>query len=175
LSINISPLQFQSKNHLNQLLRCANQKALACCVIEITEGLLMAAEAHVLQQLAQLQQAGIAVALDDFGTGYSSLSYLKKFPIDYIKIDQSFIKELPNSNHDQALCEAIIVMAKKMKIQVIAEGIETLEQYQLLKQMGCDYTQGYYHAKPLPAQALVQWVRQNNSIAQTLDHRLKQA
>jgi EAL domain-containing protein (putative c-di-GMP-specific phosphodiesterase class I) len=99
-----------------------------------------------------MRDAGIQVALDDFGTGYSSLSYLKKFDIDYIKIDRTFVRNLTVASDDMALCEAIIVMAHKLGLKVIAEGIETLTQLHLLTKAGCDYGQGHYFAEPLPAQ-----------------------
>jgi EAL domain-containing protein (putative c-di-GMP-specific phosphodiesterase class I) len=102
--------------------------------------------------LLDLRDAGIQVALDDFGTGYSSLSYLKKFDIDYIKIDRSFVRNLTATSDDMALCEAIIVMAHKLGLKVIAEGIETATQRNLLTEAGCDYGQGHLFAHPLPPQ-----------------------
>ncbi len=151
ISINISPLQFKSKDNIQALLLNLQRHNIptTACVVEITENLLMSAEGSVTEQLALLQNQGITVALDDFGTGYSSLSYIKKFQIDYLKIDKSFVCDLPDDEQDKVLCEAIIVMAKKMNIRVIAEGVETQAQQQLLTTMGCDYVQGYYHAKPL--------------------------
>src|SRR5690606_3485142 len=94
---------------------------------------------------------GIQVALDDFGTGYSSLSYLKRFDIDYIKIDRSFINNLALDSDDMALCEAIIVMAHRLGLKVVAEGVETDEQRHLLLKAGCDYGQGYFFGRPVPA------------------------
>ena len=91
------------------------------------------------------------VALDDFGTGYSSLSYLRKFDVDFLKIDRSFVSHLTPDSDDLALCEAIIVMAHKLGISVVAEGIETRVQHDLLFEAGCDYGQGYYFSRPLPA------------------------
>ncbi|MCK5354400.1 MAG: EAL domain-containing protein, partial [Methyloprofundus sp.] len=97
---------------------------------------------------------------DDFGTGYSSLAYLNKFDIDYLKIDQSFTRNLVDSSADQALCEAIIVMAHKLGLKVIAEGIETEEQLQLLKAAGCDYGQGYLFSRPVPADEFIKLINQ---------------
>jgi EAL domain-containing protein (putative c-di-GMP-specific phosphodiesterase class I) len=99
----------------------------------------------------------VQVALDDFGTGYSALSYLKKFPIDYVKIDRSFVRELGTSSQDEALCRAIIVMAHSLGMQVIAEGIENQRQLGMLQEMGCDFGQGYYFSPPLRAEAFTVW------------------
>jgi EAL domain-containing protein (putative c-di-GMP-specific phosphodiesterase class I) len=99
------------------------------------------------------------IAIDDFGTGYSSLSYLKKFHIDYIKIDQSFVRGMTASSGDFALCEAIVVMAHKLGMEVIAEGVETPEQSQLLTEIGCDFAQGYYFARPMQENVFLEWVK----------------
>jgi len=154
ISINKSPVQFQSKaithtdwfDYLKELGLTGDS-----IVVEITEGLLLDANPLVSQKLLAFRDAGVQVSLDDFGTGYSSLSYLKKFDIDYIKIDQSFTRNLKPNSDDTALCEAIIVMAHKLGIKVIAEGIETSEQRDLLTAAGCDYGQGYFYSKPIPA------------------------
>ncbi|HUW76084.1 MAG TPA: EAL domain-containing protein, partial [Gallionella sp.] len=119
-------------------------------VVEITEGLLLKAESEVTDSLFKFRDAGIQVAIDDFGTGYSSLSYLKKFDIDYLKIDQSFIKNLESDVDNMALSEAIIVMAHKLGLKVIAEGVETKGQRYLLSVAGCDYAQGNLFSVPLP-------------------------
>ena len=119
-------------------------------VVEITEGLLLNVSDATNDKLIAFRDAGMQVSLDDFGTGYSSLSYLKKFDIDYLKIDQSFVKNLVPDSDDMALCEAIIVMAHKLGIKVIAEGIETAEQRDLLTAAGCDYGQGFLFSRPVP-------------------------
>lgn len=155
VSVNKSPVQFQKDS-----IGCINcfdylhQIGLPGqgIVVEITEGLLMDANSGIINQLLAFRDAGIQVSLDDFGTGYSSLSYLKKFDIDYIKIDQSFTRNLAPNASDLALCEAIIVMAHKLSIKVIAEGIETQEQCNLLMAAGCDYGQGYLFSKPVSAE-----------------------
>ncbi|WP_238552205.1 bifunctional diguanylate cyclase/phosphodiesterase [Herminiimonas sp. CN] len=120
--------------------------------IEITERLLMDAGTGVTDKLRAFRAAGIQVALDDFGTGYSSMSYLKKFDIDYLKIDQSFVRNLMPGSDDLALCEAIIVMAHKLGMKVIAEGIETEQQRDLLAAAGCDFGQGYLFSRPVAAE-----------------------
>lgn len=118
--------------------------------VEITEGVLLNAKGRVNERLLEMRDAGIQVAIDDFGTGYSSLAYLKEFHIDYLKIDQSFVKNLGSEGSALALCEAIIVMAHKLGFKVIAEGVETSIQRDLLTVAGCDYVQGYLYSKPVP-------------------------
>lgn len=103
----------------------------------------------VAKQLLSLRDAGISVALDDFGTGYSSLSYLRKLDIDYLKIDQTFVSTLQPGSDDLVLCEAIIVMAHKLGLSVVAEGVETPEQRDLLVAAGCDFGQGYLFSRPV--------------------------
>lgn len=127
---------------------------------EITEGMLLNAEPQVVSRLDRIREAGIEVALDDFGTGYSSLAYLKKFRIDYLKIDQSFIRNLECDTSDLVLTEAMIAMAHKLGLKVITEGVETPGQKQILVQAGCDYAQGYLFAKPLPPQEFSELLHQ---------------
>jgi EAL domain-containing protein (putative c-di-GMP-specific phosphodiesterase class I) len=118
-------------------------------VFEITEGLLMDARAAVNDQLVETRETGIQVALDDFGTGYSSMAYLQRFDIDYLKIDQSFVKELTAGSRNYAICKAIIVMAHELGMRVIAEGVETELQHRLLKDADCDFAQGYWLGRPV--------------------------
>jgi len=164
ISINMSPAQFRGertthKHWLKHLKRLnLNTKNVA---IEITEGLLMDMSNQVMAQLESFDTAGIEISLDDFGTGYSSLSYLKKFHIDYLKIDLSFVKNLEADSDNMALCEAIIVLAHKLGLKVIAEGIETIKQRDLLTAVGCDYGQGYLFSKPLSAVDFEAFVREN--------------
>ena len=154
ISINKSPVQFHHASSgysawLDQLQALGLPgNAIA---VEITEGLLLDANAVVTLKLIELRDAGIQVSLDDFGTGYSSLSYLQRFEIDFIKIDQSFVRHLVPASTDLALCKAIIVMAHELGIKVIAEGIETVGQRDLLAAAGCDYGQGYLFARPMAA------------------------
>lgn len=159
VSVNVSPVQFMA-NGLNQAnwlqhLRTLNLPG-DSVVVEITERLLMDVDSDVIDKLLAFRDAGVGVAIDDFGTGYSSLSYLKRFDIDFIKIDQSFVRNLSPNSDDLSLCEAIIVMAHRLGLKVIAEGIETPEQYRLLEAAGCDYGQGYIFSRPVPAHEFVQ-------------------
>ncbi|HKJ07485.1 MAG TPA: EAL domain-containing protein [Gammaproteobacteria bacterium] len=161
ISVNMSPLQFQSDalsigdwlDHLRAL-----DVAETNVSIEITEGLLMNANPEVTDKLLAFRDAGIQVAIDDFGTGYSALSYLKRFDIDYLKIDQSFTRNLQPGSNDLILCEAIVMMAHKLGLKVIAEGVETEDQRRLLTDIGCDYGQGYLFSKPLPAEAFERYL-----------------
>jgi diguanylate cyclase (GGDEF)-like protein/PAS domain S-box-containing protein len=155
ISINTSPVQYQHANFsVKQWLNYLESLGLSgeAVAVEITEGLLMETDARVTKLLLQFRDGGIQVALDDFGTGYSSMSYLKKLDIDYLKIDQLFVRNLKPDSDDLALCEAIIVMAHKLGLKVIAEGIETKHQSDLLMAAGCDFGQGYLFAKPQSAE-----------------------
>ncbi len=155
ISVNRSPVEFSSDQYgTTNLVKQLQTLGIAgsSVVIEITEGVLMEADERVDSALMQYRDAGIQVAIDDFGTGYSSLSYLKKFDIDYLKIDRSFVRNLAPDSADLALCEAIVMMAHKLGIQVIAEGIETVQQRDLLREIGCDFGQGYLFSRPVPAQ-----------------------
>lgn len=154
ISINTSPAQFHKdgiSHHTWQDYLHAHGLPGESIVVEITEGLLLDASPAITDQLLAFRDGGIGVALDDFGTGYSSLSYLKKFDIDYIKIDRSFVMNLEAQSDDMALCEAIIVMAHKLGLKVIAEGVETAWQRDWLARAGCDFGQGYLFSKPVSA------------------------
>ena len=154
VSVNRSPVQFRHADS-GQASWGMQMHALGlpgeALVVEITEGLLLDTSAVVSEQLLALGDAGIKVSLDDFGTGYSSLAYLQKFDIDFIKIDQSFVRHLIPDSTDLALCKAIIVMAHALGIKVVAEGVETEQQRDLLIAAGCDYAQGYLFARPIAA------------------------
>ncbi len=155
ISVNRSPVQFHSDNNIQAWSDYLQELGLPgqSIVVEITEGLLLDTNT-VTNQLLAFRDAGIQVSLDDFGTGYSALAYLKKFDIDYLKIDRSFIHNLAPGSNDMALCEAIIVMAHKLGLRVIAEGVKTIEQRDLLAAAGCDYGQGYLFSEPVPAEQL---------------------
>jgi len=152
ISVNVSPIQFQSGGHFcDEWEEYLHSIDLAGknMVIEITESLLLNAAKGVIYRLLKFRDSGIQVAIDDFGTGYSSLSYLKKFDIDYLKIDKSFVDNLETDANDMVLSEAIIVMAHKLGLKVIAEGVETDAQRKLLGDADCDYAQGYLLSKPV--------------------------
>ena len=159
LSFNVSPIQLQSNEHrvIDWLVFLQGLglpgRALT---MEITERVLLEADKNTDAKLHNLQAAGMQLALDDFGTGYSSLSYLKRLDIDYIKIDRSFVSHLQAGAQDMVLCQAIIVMAHQLGIKVVAEGVETQAQHDMLLAAGCDYGQGYYYCRPISAQMLTE-------------------
>lgn len=128
--------------------------------LEITESLVMRNAEAVIELVARFQGLGVAVSLDDFGTGYSSLSYLKRFPIDKLKIDQSFVRGLPEDQSDSAIARAIISLSKNLDLRVIAEGVETGAQLDFLKAAGCHEIQGYHYSRPLPEEAFLQFLRE---------------
>ncbi len=162
ISINVSPVQFQSERKMRAWIDylAGIQLPANAVAIEITEGLLLDATETVKTVLAELRDAGAEVSIDDFGTGYSSLAYLRKFDIDYVKLDRAFVKNLSPGSYDAVLCEALIEMAHKLGLVLIAEGVETEGQLALLKQAGCDYVQGYLYSKPLPLEQFTQYLEQ---------------
>lgn len=151
ICINLSPIQFAQSESIHQFIANITSRNIpgAHFCFEITEGLLLEPSNHVLDNLSKINEHGIRLALDDFGTGYSSLAYLNKFKIDYVKIDRSFISNITENANDLALCKTIIYMGKQLNIRLIAEGVETLAQENLLKEMACDYSQGFYRARPI--------------------------
>lgn len=154
VGLNVSPVQFRGEG-LNETEWIAYLAELAlpgsAIVVELTERMLIDASNVTSDKLLAFRDAGIQVALDDFGTGYSSLAYLRKMDIDFLKIDQSFVRNLSADSEDLVLCEAITVMAHKLGLKVIAEGVETAEQRDLLAGIGCDYGQGYLFSRPVSA------------------------
>ncbi len=156
ISVNKSPLQFSNQDKTSatwgERLTALGLPGKSI-VAEITEGLLLGVNPAVEKSLRGLQTAGIQLALDDFGTGFSSLAYLQKHDIDYLKIDRAFVCNLEQGSKDLALCEAIVVMAHKLGLQVIAEGVETALQRDLLTAAGCDFAQGYFFARPMGVDA----------------------
>ncbi|NML27191.1 putative bifunctional diguanylate cyclase/phosphodiesterase [Zoogloea dura] len=160
ISVNASPRQFTGGRSIDGLL--ARLEALGlpghCMAIEITEGMLLDKHPAVAAQLSRLAAAGVPVTIDDFGTGYSAMAYLKRLDIDTLKIDRSFIRDLTTDPGDLAIAEAIIAMAHKLGIRVVAEGVETLEQQSRLNDAGCDYSQGFLFSRPLPEAAFFELI-----------------
>lgn len=162
VAVNLSARQFRQSGLaavVNQALQDAGL-APEHLELEITESIMIQDLQTTITTLHQLHELGIQISIDDFGTGYSSLSYLKRLPISKIKIDQSFIRDICTDPEDCAIANAVISLGHGLKMQVIAEGVETLEQLEHLRAQGCDEIQGYYFSRPLPAEAFAQLVRE---------------
>jgi diguanylate cyclase (GGDEF)-like protein/PAS domain S-box-containing protein len=164
ISINKSPRQFASQDCVDRWLSYMQEAGLepSRMVFEITESMIIEDRHNVSDKLTRLRAAGVRIAIDDFGTGYSSLSYLKKYPIDFLKIDRSFVRDVGNDHSDRALCEAIITIADLLGLQVIAEGVETPMQREFLFNVGCDYGQGYLFSPPLSAWDFAEYLRKTD-------------
>lgn len=156
VAVNISPIQFKRTNFLAELRNSllTNNFDAKLLKIEVTEGMLLMGVERSVEILKSIRALGIKVAIDDFGTGYSSLSYLRQLPIDQIKLDRSFIQHLPEQDNDAAIVIAIINMARQLKLEVVAEGVETEAQAKFLAQSRCNYLQGYYFARPVSIEDL---------------------
>lgn len=151
LSVNLAGAQLRQPNLLNRIEQLLTRYELQpeCLQLEITENFIMSQTEEALSVLHRLKSLGVQLAIDDFGTGYSSLSYLKRLPLDILKIDQSFVRSLPDDPHDVAIVRAIIALGRSMQLTVIAEGVETVEQQQFLADEGCEQIQGYIVSLPL--------------------------
>ncbi|MFB4371548.1 EAL domain-containing protein [Pseudomonas sp. LR_1] len=158
VAINLSPKQFSDPDLVGSIATILQEEQLApeLLELELTEGLLLEATDSTRSQLNELKQLGLTLAMDDFGTGYSSLSYLKKFPIDVIKIDRSFIKDIPENEDDMEITSAVIAMAHNLKLKVVAEGVETPAQLTFLRRQNCDIGQGYLFDRPISGRDLVE-------------------
>jgi EAL domain-containing protein (putative c-di-GMP-specific phosphodiesterase class I) len=162
LSVNLSARQVAQPDLLDQIKAALNSSKLSphCLKLEITESVVMEnAEAAALM-FKQLRSLGVQLSIDDFGTGYSSLSYLHRFPLNYLKIDRSFVMRLTTDN-DNAIVRTISTLARNLGMEVIAEGIETEEQYQQLKMLGCEYGQGYLFSRPVNSGGVVHLLAQD--------------
>ncbi len=153
VAINISPIQFKQDDFVETVVDIATSHGLELSgiMLEITEGVIIDNPEDIIEKIACLKSHGIKISVDDFGTGYSSLGYLKRLPIDELKIDRSFIQEIESDVSDSVITEVIISMAQHFGYEVIAEGVETKEQKNILMDKGCHYFQGYYFSRPLPA------------------------
>ncbi|MFA5453730.1 MAG: EAL domain-containing protein [Sulfurimonas sp.] len=156
ISVNVSPLQFKDKNFINEVKNLVTSKRINPnrLRLELTEGVLIVDQNMAMQKIEELNEFGISLSIDDFGTGYSSLGYLKHLKIDELKIDQSFVFGLHKNNSDRTIVKTIIMMGEEFNFEVIAEGVETREQFEILKNLGCDFFQGYLFAKPCKSSEL---------------------
>jgi len=165
VAVNISVRQLQQQNLVDVVREVLNETGLPteCLELEITESIALENLDYNINVLNQLREMGIKISLDDFGTGYSSLSYLKQLPINYLKIDQSFIKNLATEQSNKAIANAIIHLAHDIQLHVIAEGVETVEQLNFLQMHGCDYYQGYLFCRPIPPNEIEKLLEQRSS------------
>jgi diguanylate cyclase (GGDEF)-like protein/PAS domain S-box-containing protein len=165
ISINVSTVQFRDEHFLQKVEEIFQKTGIdpSFVEIEITERFIMEYSTANLTVLEDLRRLGCRISIDDFGTGYSSMSYMKKLPLDTIKIDRSFISELPENAHDMEVTKAIIALSKSLGYQVVAEGIENKAQESFLHRYGCDLGQGYYFAKPMEETAFIHFLDQKNT------------
>jgi EAL domain-containing protein (putative c-di-GMP-specific phosphodiesterase class I) len=152
IAVNLSPAQFRKGNLIDTVTRALADGGISPerLELEVTESVLLQKNAENLAQLHQLKALGVSIVLDDFGTGYSSLSYLRMFPFDKIKIDKSFVQEMPHRADCAAIVSAVTSLGRSLHIDTTAEGVETPEQFKLLQAAGCTQAQGYLFAKPKP-------------------------
>jgi len=162
VSVNISAVQLAQPDFSDRLVAVLEETGIAGSQlqIELTENVLMGDIELCSWVLVRLREKGIRVAIDDFGTGYSSLSYLKQLPIDNLKIDRSFVQDIPGDPNDCAIAAAVIGLARTLGLDAIAEGIETVEQQEYLASIGCDKVQGYLHARPMPGEQFLSFARE---------------
>jgi predicted signal transduction protein with EAL and GGDEF domain len=163
VAVNLSPRQFRQSNLVDTVARAIDRHGWPCNLLEleITEGVLMQQTSDTLKTLEALNRLGVGLAIDDFGTGYSSLSYLKRFPVDFLKIDQSFVRDIAVDPDDATIVTAIIGLAHSLGLTVVAEGVENASQLDFIRDAGCDEAQGYHIGRPMPAAQLAEWLIAN--------------
>lgn len=161
VAVNISGIQIMRSGFVESVEKALETSGLPprLLELEVTESYVMNHIEGVVETLSQIRRLGVTLSIDDFGTGYSSLSYLKQLPVDVLKIDRSFISDIPQDTDDEKIASAIIAMAHNLSLRVVAEGVETAQQLQFLEQRGCDLAQGYYIARPMAADALEAFIR----------------
>ncbi|NEX19491.1 EAL domain-containing protein [Thiorhodococcus mannitoliphagus] len=157
ISVNVSPRQFRQADFVASVREVLARTGVApaCLVLEITEGLVIEDLQHTIDKMHELKACGVRLSLDDFGTGYSSLTYLKRMPIDELKIDRSFVRDAPVNDNDAALVEVMLSVSRHFHLEVVAEGVETLDQLNFLKAHGCRCFQGYLLGRPMPAETFL--------------------
>ena len=164
LGINISALQFHQADFVKRVKRMLSEPGVdpAFLEFELTESMVMRKASSVLDMLHELKAAGVRLALDDFGTGYSSLGYLSRFPIDRLKIDQSFVRGVDQIPVNASILRAITALAKSLSLHVVAEGVETEAELNVVRECGCDESQGYLHSRPMPADRFAAWLQMHS-------------
>ena len=163
IAVNLTPRQFTDDNLAEETAKTLRETGVdpALLEFEITESMMMYNTDKTIEVLSAFRRLGICIAIDDFGIGYSSLSHLKQFPINIIKMDRSFVKDIPADQADAAIADAIIAMGKRLGIRVVAEGVETHAQLVFLRERDCDEIQGYYFSKPLAANEFAHYLQHN--------------
>ena len=166
MAVNLSPRQFADDHLLRDIdeALAASGMSPVLLQLEVTESMVMRNVSRAIKVLDAIQSRGIRLAIDDFGTGYSSMSLMKQFPIDTIKIDRSFVRDLPNDSEDQAIAQAIISMGKALRMTVVAEGVETAEQEAFLRDHACDEMQGYLFSRPVTPQQMADLLRSSEPL-----------
>jgi len=167
MSVNVSQVQFRHPDFLEKLHAALADTRISpnCLELEITESVAMEDAEFMLETLHRVREIGISIAIDDFGTGYSSLSQLRQLPIDRLKIDRAFVSELGGDVLGGHIASMVIELGRNLQLKVIAEGIETPEQAQRLKDLGCHEGQGYLYAKPMTSPMLKEWLKTRGSFA----------
>jgi EAL domain-containing protein (putative c-di-GMP-specific phosphodiesterase class I) len=168
VAVNVSAKQFHSEGFVSLVARVLEETGLdpSCLELELTESVCVGREEEMIATLQALKALDVRLSMDDFGTGYSSLAYLKRFPIDTLKVDRAFVRELPDSTEDASLVQGIIGMARALGKEVVAEGVETPEQAEMLCRFGAEYLQGYYFGRPVPAEEITRMIhRRGHPIA----------
>ena len=160
--MNISSIQFKEANFCQTLQQIILESGIEphYLELELTESGIMSQAEHAINSLSELRQLGVKLAIDDFGTGYSCLSYLRNFPIDRIKIDQSFIRDIETTVANAAIVDAILALAESLGLKTVAEGVENQAELDYLRQHNCQEVQGYYFAKPMNADNFLNWYQQ---------------
>jgi len=161
MAVNVSAMEFRDDNFLHGLFEILAETGLdpKHLELELTESVLMKQVESSTSILKALRDRGVKIAIDDFGTGYSSLSYLRKFPVDALKIDQSFVRQISTAGDDTVIVTAVIGMARSLKLRVVAEGVETLEELEFLRAHQCDEAQGFYFSRPVPPRRFAELLR----------------
>jgi len=174
MAVNVSPLQFRNPNLIEVVRRALDETGLATCYLELefTEGALMKNVASTLELMKKFKEMGLCLAIDDFGTGYSSLNYLKQFPINKLKIDQSFVKNITLDPGDAAIVQAIIALARSLGLSTIAEGVETESQLGYLRSLHCNEIQGYFFSRPLPPSEFIALLEHHQAVKQAQSERM---
>jgi EAL domain-containing protein (putative c-di-GMP-specific phosphodiesterase class I) len=169
--VNLSARQFADENLLRDIEQSLQDSGMApeLLELELTESMVMQDHERAIKILSELKKIGVRLAIDDFGVGYSSLAQIKNFPIDTLKVDRSFIRDLPDNSEDCAITQAIIAMAKTLSLTVVAEGVETQAQEDFLRGIACDETQGFYFSRPVASDQFAALLRSNAAATASLD------